>query len=318
MQKETALAWLAKIPSDRKRVEDKGVWICCPFHKDGKERTPSLKLNLDPSTGVPVGAFFCFACGEHGSWNKIAAKLGLPQVGNNNPENGLYAYGVDGALVNEAMGNAEVATATHHILPNETLTGIWEDDWRGISGKLLKRLGAQHLLNDTYGTERVYIPVHIMGEEVGAVKACPTGESKLKYINTPGEWRKNSLFPYDYTARLIHKYKYNYTILCEGPRDALNLVQYKVPALATLGAGIKPDEKWTSKISTLLNFLGVEKIVLAFDPDEAGNKATKVYKEVLTTVGFKVSRIKFQSKPEKQDPGALSKSAILSLKKRLD
>ena len=49
----------ANVPLQR-RV-DGSVWATCPFHGDGNERTPSMKVDDE------AGTFYCFACKESGS-----------------------------------------------------------------------------------------------------------------------------------------------------------------------------------------------------------------------------------------------------------
>jgi hypothetical protein len=57
----------------RPQVKDKSVFICCPFHG---EKTPSCAVTVFSDRYLP-GSFHCFGCGEKGSWNKLAEKLGL-------------------------------------------------------------------------------------------------------------------------------------------------------------------------------------------------------------------------------------------------
>jgi hypothetical protein len=47
-----------------------GGMVRCPFHADGRERTPSLKVYPDAARG-----FYCFACGRGGSIYDFASGL---------------------------------------------------------------------------------------------------------------------------------------------------------------------------------------------------------------------------------------------------
>ena len=49
----------ANVPLQRRA--DGSVWATCPFHGDGNERTPSMKVDDE------AGTFYCFACKESGS-----------------------------------------------------------------------------------------------------------------------------------------------------------------------------------------------------------------------------------------------------------
>ena len=85
--------------------------------------------------------------------------------------------------------------------------------------------------------------------------------------------------------------------MVEGPRDALNMLQYGFPALAILGS-----HNWSQFKTDLVLLLNPSKIIFAFDNDEAGNLALeqispyfKGYQDVL--------QLQFK---EGQDPGALT------------
>ena len=70
----------------------------------------------------------------------------------------------------------------------------------------------------------------------------PNGDSK-KYLFTKGRWVSKALYPYDYIP------DNKKILLVEGARDALNLIQYGVYALANLGTST-----WSqAKIDLLVN-----------------------------------------------------------------
>jgi DNA primase len=98
-------------------------------------------------------------------------------------------------------------------------------------------------------------------------------------------------------------------ILVEGSLDALNLISGGlVNATAVLGANNIDKEKLES-----LRFLGVRKIYIMFDADDAGRKAAARAEEVLEQI-FIIEQLAL---PEGLDPGDLSIEDIKSIKEEL-
>jgi DNA primase len=94
----------------------------------------------------------------------------------------------------------------------------------------------------------------------------------LKYINSPGGWTKDALFPYDYVNSLEAKV----VAIVEGPRDALVTIRNGLPALAIMGTN-----NWSEKCINLIMGLGASKIVLLLDPDTPGELAMRrIYKDL--------------------------------------
>ena len=60
--------------------------------------------------------------------------------------------------------------------------------------------------------------------------------------------------------------------MVEGPRDALHLAEYGIPALAILGG----SSVWDNAKAELLMQLEPSLVVLAFDPDKVGREGTRV------------------------------------------
>jgi DNA primase len=98
-------------------------------------------------------------------------------------------------------------------------------------------------------------------------------------------------------------------ILVEGSLDALNLISGGLTnAVAVLGANNIDRSKLES-----LKFLGVRKIYIMFDADDAGRKASRKAEEELDNI-FLIEQIEL---PEGLDPGDLSMTDIKQIKESL-
>ena len=302
------------------------VMIRCPFHGEGMERTPSCRVNMEESTGYPVGFFHCYACGETGKFKALADKLGIKF--DEDPDDSFHL------LTSRASHDKLLEEEKRTIDPLYKHFPIWPitTEFRGISGKILNRLKARRFFTD-FG-EEAYIPVTFLNEEVGGIKAKLKASYGPSYIYTPGPWVKRYLFPYDYVTKMLkvkeRKKKKKVVFISEGTRDALNPIQYGLPALMNLGG----KTTWSPIKAEYIESLDADLIVLAFDDDEIGKAVTKMAYNDLSKLGVNVMDLDWQSiqkiltKKEKEnmtkdgrlkmDMGALPKRIIKMLKTKLE
>ena len=296
-----AVKWGTKISPDNNKV-----WIRCPFHGNGEERTPSFIINLEDSPtdkGIfKAGSGHCYACGVTLGWKKIADKLNL-KAPNANTSDEKYPEILFNAATDEALINDE------EIMQKDLDFSLpWPKDrhWRGINGKLVSKVGGSLFFDSRNQIEALYFSVVVNYKKVGGVKANIVKMGRNNYFNDSGSWVKDKgLFPYDNTKIYIKRKKLNTVVLVEGSRDALNCLQRGIPAIAILGTG-----NWSDVKADLVLNLGVSNVILAFDPDEAGDKATKV---VFKSLKNEVSVKKFTFPPN-IDPGAMKKDIASLLK----
>lgn len=236
------------IPGYKKYAEDY-IMIQCPFHSDS---TPSCGINIGKS-GVPFGFFNCLGCNTKGPWNKLAEKLGLQKLTEE-----------DNQIIIPRINIEEPTLDGKLRLPLV--------NWRTIPSSTLKAIGAFRTYEERFEDTVVILPNYINGELVGYITAREK-KTEMAYINSIGDWSKKwGLFPYDFIARKKKKA----VVITEGPRDALKLISYKIPALAVLGAGL-----WsTTKKSLLLN-LDTD-FYIFFDGDKVGVKNSKIIYDELS------------------------------------
>lgn len=305
---EFVTAQLNRLPSDRGFVVrgDNG-WIRCPYHSNGQESTPSMMINLKrkvTSKGTfNIGSARCHACGKFiPNWNILAKKLSLASDVNQ-PEDYSNPFDdeMDRAVLNES----------NLYLPNLDNMIPWnpEENWRTVKGGLLVKVGAKIMFNEKIETTQLYLPCYVNKKHVGGVQANLKKQGKRNYFNTPGEWTRDlGLYPYDYIKKRLKIRKVRTVVLVEGGRDSLKSIQYSIPALGILGTG-----NWSDAKADLLLSLDLKRVIIAFDPDAAGEKATKtVYKSLKDEVD--VRRFSF---PPDIDPGNMSAAIAARLRKHI-
>ena len=308
--------------SDR-TVQSKGnsLWITCPWHGNGQEKTPSLKVNLEGQGNYPPGTWVCFGCSpqRHGGWHKLAVKLGLRHK--DDDEDSPYAAELGKDLRSKLLSEEDDTNPLHDKLAREPIIQA-SQNWRGIKGWLLHTLKARvtqlNSAAETTEYSRVYLPVEVKGKWCGGIFCSWSKNSKLKYENEKHA-SNEILFPYDYVVEYLKDVPPSERQVCivEGPRDALNLIQNDVMALANLGG----DTVWSEDKSELIVDLNLSCLVVATDPDEVGNSLANLVKRSLGKAIPKIMRFKMKvtRSPsgkvlEKEDPGNLSFDRMQYLK----
>lgn len=234
--------------------------ICCPYHAD---KTPSGTIFHGPNTKV-MGFFLCRGCGERKSWNELATTMGWPTFGKVAPSD---------KFVTE-LRSLEVPKKEEKPTSSFTLEELPPGyKWRGFSTEFLSKVGAQLGVYDRSGRKFVYLPVIVGKRERGYIRAAIRKDpERPSYLNKKGSWSKtHGLFPFDYAIKVMRRKELRTVVLVEGPRDALRLLYYSIPAISILGT-----QTWTARKAALLELHGVKKVVLMMDGDPAGAAAEKL------------------------------------------
>lgn len=263
---------VAKIPGSK--LGRSHSFILCPYHK---ERTPSGKVSHDPMQPSFAGSFFCFGCKAKAKWGEIAEKFGLDPLGSKEfvtdkvPKQTL-AYYDEAFLGNNPNTHSQKTDDLIFLdLVNDAEhAGLINGMWRGFKLSFLADVGARLCFSVQKELFYVYLPVNVQGKERGNILARLFKEpGGISYLNQSGPWsRKWGLFPYDFSVRMMQEKGHKTMVLVEGPRDALRLLKFGIPTCAILGTW-----SWSKTKSQLLEFAGVERIVVATDGDNAGKLA---------------------------------------------
>ena len=274
----------------------------CPFHS---EKTPSFVVYPETQS------FYCFGCGAGGdvitfvrkinnldyveAVKMLAGRAGMPM-----PEEDDKA----GRLRSRVLAiNKEAARFFYEQLNAEndaarTARGYWRG--RGLSDSTIRRFGLGYSPNDFgalrrhlrargYTEEemlasglqkrsekgnvydvfrgRVMTPIFDLRGNVIAFGGRVLGDEKPKYINSPETlvYKKSKAM---FALNIAKKSASRRYILCEGYMDVISLHQAGFDtAVAACGTALTPDQ---------VRLLGeyADEVVLCYDSDEAGQKAT--------------------------------------------
>lgn len=276
--------------------------IYCPFHNDGKERKPSCGILLvDEFRGgkkYPQGFTHCFTCGYAHTIDQTIADLLKQQ--------NIQKSGVDW-LVENIPGFELEDTESDFLIPNELMGALLSkyavDYISTLTSKKQEYVSeaelAKYRFTVPYMYERKLTDELIEKFDVGFdANWIPPGRKKpVPCITFPvRDINGNTLF---FCRRAISTKLFNYpqgvtkpvyglyelpngcksVVVCESCFNAITSTRYGRPAVALLGTG-------NSYQIQQLKELGVREFILAFDPDEAGQRATAKLKKALRSVAI--------------------------------
>lgn len=295
--REAILALLRTLPAQY-AFEDRGssVWLRCPNpqHTGQTGKSPPFKISLDPPFS---GSHFCFGCGAHGPWPETVRLFGFKSSARFLAEEQASA----------SFSEAEEASLLGRKKPKtgrEVFREKWprSQSWRNVPGKLIADIGGSMIIGGDGREPVLRLPVMVRNVERGFIdcKIRPAKDEQKKYINAPGTWAHDVLFPYDYVRSLDP----DIAALVEGPRDALVTIRNGLPALATLGS-----TSWNRKCVNLVLSLGLKTLLLMLDPDTAGEKLMHlVYKDL--SPHMQVIPVRLSSKMVKDSSGKLVRKKL--------
>lgn len=280
----------------------RGNWysIYCPFHADGQEKRPSCGVLLQDETRngefYPAGFFHCFACGYTGTLSQAVSDIlkskSISQTGVEWLEENIPDYQndtIDSLIPVETMYKLQNNYSLDYI---QSKMGMKQEY---VSEEELKK----YRFTVPYMYERKLTDEIIEKYDIGVdMEWVPPGRKKpVPCITFPVRDRYgNTLF---FCRRSIKGKLYNYPqgvnkplygidmippgckslIVCESCINALTAEVYGYDAVALLGTGNQYQVKQ-------LKELGVPEIILCFDGDEAGRRASKRLKNNLKSVSM--------------------------------
>ena len=325
--------YVSLIPAGKGRL--KGL---CPFHK---EKSPSFQVDTEQ------GYYYCFGCKAGGdvfkfvqetenlsfgdALRKLAERAGvqLEQKYGERVSRDLYDVN-DFALQyfrshlrGDALAYFQGRGLTPQVMEDFEL-GFAPDSWDGLLQQARAHgLSERQLLDAGLLTQneqgrvydrfrgRVMFPIRDhLGRLVG-FGGRVLDDSKPKYLNTPetDAFKKGELLYGLHRARSVLK-DGQPLIVAEGYMDVIALQQHGFAgAVASLGTAL------TAEHAALLERLGARELVLMFDRDEAGLKAT--LSGLDQTVGARF-QVRATSVPSGKDPAdALREGDVQSIQRAL-
>ena len=268
---------------DRKYARGNDLMLRCPFHAG--DDNPSLGVNLSMSNGKGLrpGTFYCFGCGEKGGWNKLAAKLGLRPL---DEEDFDDKKGGSAILDDYGSGLERSLAEPQDPMPNPASSTPfpWEK-WRGVSGSTVRRAGGVVAMDWMESKPALWLPVSVDGEVEMAVKArLEAKKGKPSYLfHDVRKIKRKPLYGFDLADSMLSNRNIPRAVfVVEGSRDALRLADAGLAAVALLSS-TGWNERKKHQILDLRQRRDAFPVVM-MDSDPAGRKAQKqVVKDMKST-----------------------------------
>ena len=313
------------------------MWGLCPFHA---EKTPSFSVNRDRQI------YKCFGCGKGGGAINFIMEmenLSYPEAirflakrqGMEVPETGQsddrrkkirraveantaaarfyrsYMVGPEGQSVREYMAQRQISPKFAARFGLGAAPGEWDVLTKtlisqGFSKKELIDAGLavggkNGSVYDKFRSRLMLPVIDIRGDVVGFTSRILPGLEGAKYLNSPDTicFKKGQLI---YALNYAKNTKRPNLVLVEGNIDVITLHQAGFDnVVATMGTALTVDHARIMARYT-------KELVLCYDNDEAGTKATDRALELLKDVDLKVRVLQLPNsfdetgKPLKQDP----------------
>ena len=262
------------------RLNGENLQTNCPFHKNGQERKPSFGVNGE------IDKCHCFSCSWSGTIEEMISELyGYQDEGKfgkrwlikrfNTVEIETRPNIMEGFNVRKNItfhdgknfGNAETDRQI-----DGTSSGITEEELdkyryihpyiyeRGLTDEIIERFDIG------YDRERKEITFPVRDIE-GRCVFVAGRSTERKFFRLPKGMDKPI-----YCSHLFRYGTYTRAYITESFLNCLTCWKYDKPAMALIGTGNKNQYE-------ILNKLPVREYILAFDPDEAGRKATERFRK---------------------------------------
>ncbi len=295
----------------------------CPFHN---EKTPSFVVYPDTQS------FYCFGCGAAGdvigfvrkynnlgyveSVKQLASRAGMPL-----PEESDHEATARQRLLEINRCAARYFYENLNAQTEEaTLARRYWKEKRGLSDAAIRRFGLGYAPNEGFGLvnylkrrgfrddelehsglirrsergnlytifrHRVMVPIIDVRGAIIAFGGRVLDDSKPKYINSPETMvyhKSRTLF----ALNIAKKSKAKRYILCEGYMDVISMHEAGFDtAVCACGTAL------TAEQAKLLSEYA-EEVILSYDSDEAGQKATERSLGILASTPLKVSVLSYQ------------------------
>lgn len=244
----------------KKKVDD--IVVTCPFHKNGEERRPSASIYCGTEKDVEYGTFNCFACHTTCSLAELVNAC-FEETGSFGGDWLVDRFGCTMVYSDPIYGlkPIEIAKSVKAQPPPKFPAKI------GYHPYMQKRKISEDIANRFmlgYDENNIYFPLR--NSNGGYVGYTSRGINKKRF-DVRVEYNHKPVYLL-YEAERANK---GYAIITEAQIDALTAWSRGIPACAMIGTGAKYqyDEINKSSITTW---------ICMFDNDEAGRKATEMFK----------------------------------------
>ena len=263
LQKELSLRGLNRFQQIKEGVDN--IQTTCPFHKGGQEKKPSFGINKT------TGKAHCFTCGWSGDLTTLISQLFGRNDGGKFGKNWLLKR-YNSIQIESRPNILETFTGRENTYLQKESPSITEGELdkyryihpymyeRGLTDEIIERFDIG------YDRERKEITFPVRDIEGKCVFIAGRSVER-KFFRLPKGMDKPI-----YCSYLFRYGTYTRAYITESFLNCLTCWKYDKPAMAMIGTGNKKQYE-------ILNNLPVREYILAFDPDDAGRKATERFKK---------------------------------------
>ena len=260
------------------RLNGENLQSNCPFHKNGQERKPSFGVNGE------IDKCHCFSCSWSGTIEEMISELyGYQDEGKfgkrwlikrfNTVEietrpNIMDGFNARNNRLNDSNIN-RLNNLNNNPVDNTFISDEELDKYRYIHPYLYERGLTDEIIERFdigYDRERKEITFPVRDIE-GRCVFVAGRSTERKFFRLPKGIDKPI-----YCADKFRNGTYRTAYITESFLNCLTCWKYNKPSMATIGTGNKKQYE-------ILNKLPVREYILAFDPDEAGRKATERFRK---------------------------------------
>ena len=240
------------------KTSNNDLRITCPFHSEGKEKTPDCFINNDNSSDL-YGVFHCFACGKKGYISDIVNQC-FGQTG---------TFGQNWLIENFS----NVLIETQELLPEIDLSKPQKikldesslDKYKYFHPYMFKRKLSEDIIRKFsvgYDAEDDTLVFPVWDENNNLVFITKRSV-KNKYFYIP-----SGVIKPVYLLNFIINEHITKVMVCESQINALYCWSMGYPAIALFGTGSKEQYD-------ILKRSGIRNFILCFDGDVAGDNGIK-------------------------------------------
>lgn len=234
------------------------IQVCCPVHKEGKERKPSCGINLDGSNGTAPGTVHCFTCGYVANFKEFVSDCFGYNDGGEYGKRWLLENFVSVEVEkrkNFKLNLSRTKPKQNYITEEEL------DSYRYIHPYMYKRHLTDDIIEkfDVGYDEKTQCLTFPVWDEKGRCVFVARRSVKTKFFNYPKEVNK-PVYGLNFISQDVTQ-----VVVCESIINALTCWTWGIPAIALIGTG-------SFEQYPILQNCHIRKFLLALDPDEAGDK----------------------------------------------
>ena len=267
------------------KVGPRNIQFNCPIHSNGQERKPSCGISTTPIRDTPAGTVHCFTCGYTATLEEMVSHcFGKDDLGNYGRE-WLIKHFLTVSIENRKDISLDVSRGSKSI-EMHYISGEELDSYRYYHPYMYQRKLTDEVIEKFDVGYDNHFELKDKDGKVKQVLRCLTFPVREKNGNTLFIARRSIDVKFFHYPAGVNKPVYGIyelpddaeeVIVCESILNALTCWVYGKYAVALNGLG-------TEYQYTQLKKLPARKLIIALDPDAAGQRASERLKKELGAV----------------------------------